>query len=420
MNVFILHGEKDEAAASELKAFLKSRGMLAETETGERGFRSLGKTDVVVALWSKDSVFSINRMQAEKRMLGAWADQKLVLVKLDHSILPVGLRDLPAVDATFAETRALVGWVGAERAAREAIQRAQAPKPEPPPPAPQTGGGPKREADLDDDLFGERSRKSDDIMGGADTVHRKRDMHAPPASKGSSGLGFTFVALAILAVALAGGAALWWVLQEAEAGASISGEAWFTALLAGGGALLAVGLLAIIAGALIPKPEPEREPSRPRSTTFHAEDIFDGVLAPVATPTASAASKNPVFVSYAHADETKVTPVVKVVEGSGRPVWMDKDILQAGESWAGELARAIKGAHGVIVMCSPSAFQSDHIKREVYLADRYKKPMLPVFLEEAKMPDDFEYFFAGVQWLELFKLSEADRPGAIGKALAAV
>lgn len=68
----------------------------------------------------------------------------------------------------------------------------------------------------------------------------------------------------------------------------------------------------------------------------------------------------------------------------------------------------------------PRAFESDHIKREVYLADRYKKPMLPVFIAEAAPPEDFEYFFAGVQWLELFKLPEADRSAAIGKALAAV
>lgn len=71
-------------------------------------------------------------------------------------------------------------------------------------------------------------------------------------------------------------------------------------------------------------------------------------------------------------------------------------------------------------MCSPSAYESDHIKRAVYLADRYKKPMLPVFIADAQPPDDFEYFFAGVQWRALFKLPEADRAAAVGKALAAV
>jgi hypothetical protein len=106
------------------------------------------------------------------------------------------------------------------------------------------------------------------------------------------------------------------------------------------------------------------------------------------------------------------------VKSSGREVWIDKGGIQAGEGWAGEIVRAIKGAKSVVVMCSPQAFESDHIKREVYLADRYKKPMLPVFLEAAKMPEDFEYFFAGVQWLELFRMSETDQRAALTKALA--
>ena len=109
-----------------------------------------------------------------------------------------------------------------------------------------------------------------------------------------------------------------------------------------------------------------------------------------------------------------------MVKGAGRQVWIDKGGIQAGEGWAGEIVRGIKGSSGVMVMCSPNAFESDHIKREVYLADRYKKPMLPVFIADAKPPEDFEYFFAGVQWLELFRLPEAERPAAIGRALAAV
>jgi hypothetical protein len=125
-------------------------------------------------------------------------------------------------------------------------------------------------------------------------------------------------------------------------------------------------------------------------------------------------------VSYAHADNTAVLPVVEAVQAQGRSVWLDKGGIAPGEGWAGEIVRAIKAARGVIVMCSTHAFESDHVKREVYLADRYKKPMLPVFIEAAAPPEDFEYFFAGVQWLELHKTPEADRAAAIARAIAAV
>jgi hypothetical protein len=278
MFVFIAHAEADQAAADNLKAFLKSRGMVVETESGDRGFRHLQASDVVIALWSQKSVFARHRMQIERRMLEAWEGGRLVLVKLDHGFLPLGLRDLPSIDASFEANRQLAVWPAVERAAKEAMNRA---------------------------------------------------------------------------------------LVEKEAG-----------------------------------------PGRLNSTYGDMKKAMEG-------PTA-------VFISYAHADNDAVTPVVKAVEANGRPVWIDKTGIQTGDGWAGEIVRAIKGAKGMLVMCSARAFESDHIKREVYIADRYKKPMAPVFLEAAQPPEDFEYFFAAVQWLELYKVPEAERFAAIGRALASV
>ena len=313
MFAFIAHAEADQAAADDLKAFLKTRGLVAETESGARGFRFLQATDVVIALWSQKTVFGTHRMVMERRMLDAWADGRLVLVKLDHSFLPVGMRDLSAIDASAASGRQIAFWPQVERAAREVINRAMRERSEkfwsaPPPPKPDKppGGG----------FFGSRKKEA-----------------APPSAAASA-------------------------------------------------------------------PAPEAPPES----------------------TAEAAPPPPsiVFISYAHADNAAVQPVVSAVKDAGRDVWIDKGGINPGENWAGEIVRGIKGAKGVMVMCSPTAFESDHIKREVYLADRYKKPMLPVFIADAQPPEDFEYFFAGVQWLELFKLPEADRSAAIGKALAAV
>lgn len=323
MYAFIAHAEADQAAADDLKAFLKTRGLIAETETGVRGFRLLQATDVVIALWSQKSVFGRHRMMMEKRMLDAWADGRLVLVKLDHGFPPVGLRDLPAIDASMESGRKLAFWPQVERAARDIIQRAMRERSEsfwsaPPPPKEERmrsakkkgGGGPE---------------------GGERNEDRAAAEPAPAAQAAPS--------------------------SELEAVAAAA-----------------------------PAPPPP------------------GV----------------VFISYAHADNSAVEPVVSAVKEAGRDVWIDKGGIDPGQNWAGEIVRGIKSAKGVMVMCSPSAFESDHIKREVYLADRYKKPMLPVFIADAQPPEDFEYFFAGVQWLELFKLPEADRPAAIGKALSAV
>jgi hypothetical protein len=137
----------------------------------------------------------------------------------------------------------------------------------------------------------------------------------------------------------------------------------------------------------------------------------------VAAEAPGAAQDDSIFVSYARANALIVAPVCEEVKKSGRKVWMDKDGVRAGEGWAGEIVRAIKGAQDVMVMCSTAAFESDHVKREIYLADRYKKRLLPVFIEEAQPPEDFEYFFAGVQWLKLHETPEAERPALLLRAL---
>jgi hypothetical protein len=284
MFAFIAHAEADKAVAAELKAFLKLRGILSELETGARGFRHLQSGDVVIALWSQQSVFGRHRMMMEKRILEAWANSRLVLVKLDHTILPVGLRDLPAVDATFEAGRKLGAWPEIERSARATMKLS--------------------------------CEKTSEVF-------------------------------------------------------------W----------------------------------SAPLSPAAKAESR---------TSVASAGRAETVFISYSHADNDSVEPVVAVVKDSGRGVWIDRQDVQTGDSWAGEIVRGIKAAKGVMVMCSPRAFESDHIKREVYLADRYKKPMLPVFIADARPPEDFEYFFAGLKGLDLYRIQESDRQNAIVRALAAV
>lgn len=190
--------------------------------------------------------------------------------------------------------------------------------------------------------------------------------------------------------------------KKAEADAQ-SRQAW---LIGGVAATVGVGLVALLL--IVGRGRARRSPTFPAKAAASAPPPPSEIVAPV------------LFISYSHADDATVTPLVAIVEGHGRTVWIDKTGINTGDGWAGEIVKAIKAAHGVVVMCSKHSFESDHVKREVYLADKYKKPMAPMFLEQAALPEDFEYFFANVQWLELWKLPEADRAAAIGQALKAV
>lgn len=377
MTVFIAHAEADREAAEALGKFLERRGLFVEMETGERGFRHVQWTDTVVSLWSKDTMFSPYRLQFEKRTLEAWAEDQLVMVKLDHAFAPVGLRDLKAIDASFDKQRD-IAWAAVTKTAQDLMkrprevvfERRETGDASPAPPA--WGDGASSET---------RARESDNVS--------EREV-APPLKKKGAALALIFLLMFALVTGAGVYAAL--VLGYVQVPAPEQYQPWLPI----GGAAAAFLLIALI-GAL-----------------FVGGRRKEIVLAPhdPSAPT--------VFVSYAHADNTAVLPVVEAVQAQGRNVWIDKQGLAGGDSWAGEIVRAIKGARGVIVMCSKHAFESDHVKRELYLADRYKKPMVPIFIEAAPPPEDFEYFFAGVQWLELHKTAPADRPAALAKALKAV
>jgi hypothetical protein len=400
MTVFIAHAEADQDAAESLKELLERRGLHVERETAERGFRPLGRNDAVVALWSKESPFSLYRMQFEKRALDAWAEGRLVLVKLDHQFVPVGLRDLSFVDAGFEVQRELVAWPEVAKRAAEAQRPPAALNQVYGDMADAMGGGAPSPAPAGDS----RSQRKQA------PEQERSDVERPAERARSGGWGV----VAGLGIATVAGGAVATILLAPGVGLDAWGEVIglgpLATLLALGG-IAAAGLVLVVAVAFRPRPS--------RRKRARAPEMREEASAPeaVAEDAGDAADTHAVFVSYARVDSGRVLPVCDAVKAQGMALWLDHEGIDAGESWAGEIVRAIRAVRGVAVMCSKAAFESDHVKREVFLADRYKKRLVPILLENAPMPDDFEYFFAGVQWLKLHETPEADRPAAMMRAL---
>lgn len=389
MTVFIAHAPQDLAAAEALEKFLERRGLFVELEDGESPFRPLQFNDAVIALVSRESVFSPMRLRFDQRALEAWAEQKLIVVKLDHHFAPVGLRDLPAIDASF-EAQREIAW------AAVAKQVADIGRPAPPP----AGAAPR-----------------------APSPPQAQERAAPSPKRARArggGIGSAILYAVLILPGLAAFAVLAsiWLANRIgpvpgtfeEALNGVNAFAFRFGAPGGVGAPAALALMTLSAAAmlfLLVRLIQARGNS-PRKAAPEAQGAHD-----------APDEREAVFVSYARANAPLVLPVVNAVKKIGRKVWLDQEHLSAGESWAGEIVRAIRTADGVCVMCSPAAFESDHVKREVYLADRYKKRLLPVFIEEATPPEDFEYFFAGVQQLRLFEAPESERAALLSKALGA-
>ncbi len=374
MTVFIAHAPADRAAAEALEKVIERRGQFVELDDGVTALRPIQRGDALVLLVSQALMFATARLRIERRALDAWADGRLVVVRLDKGLAPVGLRDLPAIDASFEAQREFK-WNEVADAVREKL------KPRP---------GPR----LDD---------GEPLPAPTKGV-RKRTV--------AGALLLPLLALpGVLAIAAA--VSIWLANRigptpggwpELRRGIDQFGMRY--GLPSGLTEWLFVIAMALTAAVLI----------------FAVARLALKRRAPARADQVEPAPKpgNAVFVSYARANEGVVLPVIAEAKKAGRKFWVDqKGGVGAGDGWAGEIVRAIRGSAGVVVMCSKAAFESDHVKREVYLADRYKKRLAPVFIEAAEPPEDFEYFFAGVQPLRLFETPEAERPEALIRALGA-
>lgn len=397
MTVFLAHAPADRATAEALEKIIERRGQFCELDDGQTALKPVGNGDAFVLLVSQALTFATARLRLEQRALDAWAQGRLVVVKLDHGIAPVGLRDLPAIDATFEAAREFK-W---NEVADAAVKIARA-RPE-------------------DMMFSVRDDEEEESA----TPPSQSDGAGPGASrepahakKGGFPLGAVLYPILLLPglLAISATASIWLANRIGptpggwpELISGIDGfgtryglPAGVTPWLFALSIALFVGVVGLIILGFINRAEaPARNPPRPRRR---------GQAAP---------ASDAVFVSYARANDMTVLPLVEAAKRAGRKFWLDQQGISAGDGWAGEIVRAIKSAGGVVVMCSQAAFESDHVKREIYLADRYKKKLVPVFIEQAEPPEDFEYFFAGVQTLNLYDTPEEERPEALNRVLGA-
>lgn len=103
-----------------------------------------------------------------------------------------------------------------------------------------------------------------------------------------------------------------------------------------------------------------------------------------------------VFVSYSQRDIKFVHEIVQHIEEAGFSVWIDQEVGgHGGQRYAAPIVKAIESSHLVALMCSHNAFTSDHVLREVYVAGDYKKPFIAFLLDQTIFPAEFLYFLSG-------------------------
>jgi hypothetical protein len=347
MTVFISHASADQAEAEALESLLERRGQFVERDDGEVALAPVAEHDIVIALISNAFAADANKLRLSQRALDAWSAGRLILVRLDETPAPIGLRDLPAADASVAETRDLA-WVDVATA----IQKLG------------MGGG-----------------------GG-------EQIRAPARRQRGGGAIGVLAHLALLApglFALAASVSIWLAnrigsrpggMPELLAGIEALGR--YYGLPAGLTPFLFAVALLLMLGMLARLTLKVARPAAPRRTRG---DTGEGV-----------------YVSASPEDRARAAALMAAARDAG---------VSIGD------AAAVDSAQAVLVICSPAAYQSDQVKRDLFLAERGGKRITPVFLAPAPPPEDFAYFLAVDSGVALHELTAPEQARAVARALGA-
>ena len=115
-----------------------------------------------------------------------------------------------------------------------------------------------------------------------------------------------------------------------------------------------------------------------------------------------------VFVSYASTDHARVADPGRGPGAGGRPGWLDRSGIPGGVNYGPEIVAAIQGQRPYWSVCSAAAFASRNVRQEVALAWKHERPILPLLLERATIPDDLAYWLEAAQWIEVLDRPEGD------------
>lgn len=123
------------------------------------------------------------------------------------------------------------------------------------------------------------------------------------------------------------------------------------------------------------------------------------------------------FVSYSRQDLAIVQPIVSALEKGGLRVWLDVHGIEGATQWAEQIAHGMRRTQAVVLMCSPRAFASEFVGREIALAVEEGKPIIPVELEPASAPTSLRLHLAGLQRISADAAAPENTAAAIERAL---
>jgi formylglycine-generating enzyme required for sulfatase activity len=114
-----------------------------------------------------------------------------------------------------------------------------------------------------------------------------------------------------------------------------------------------------------------------------------------------ASSAQHVFISYSSRDNEYVERLIADLQAQDVNIWIDHLSLKAGtRNWENAIRRAIRDCCAVVLVASPSSFQSEYVHGELAVAKDYGRPVYPLWVSGKQWIDCVPMDMSKVQYID--------------------
>jgi len=105
-----------------------------------------------------------------------------------------------------------------------------------------------------------------------------------------------------------------------------------------------------------------------------------------------------IFISYSRKDSEFVDRLIQALELYGFPTWKDVTAISGGDVWKATISRAVRECDAFLVVLSPQSANSENVSKELAVATKHARRVLPVMYQACRIPDKMEYDLAELHW----------------------
>jgi len=114
--------------------------------------------------------------------------------------------------------------------------------------------------------------------------------------------------------------------------------------------------------------------------------------------------KNDIFISYSRYDTNVVNEIVTMLEQEGYSVWIDRDGIESGDDFKRVILKAIKESKVVLFFSSEHSNVSDWTAKEIGVAVKYKKHIIPIMLDDSNFNEAVEFDLINLDYVDYSKV----------------